>query len=223
MRAPWFRRRPERAASRGFLATDAVAWPTPGQPAGTSVDPLTGPPTGAPGNLPAGPASGPLAELLAAAAAPATPDELAGETDVMAAFARSRRAASRLGRRSTRSRLAKLLTSNIAIAVLAGSTAGGVAAAAIGLLPNPFHGGDSGGPSPSISPAPILPLPSVPGQESATRSGIPATEPPGSPLPSLPSTASPVVEPTVELPELPVTPPPSGLPPLPDLPPTSLG
>jgi hypothetical protein len=86
---------------------------------------------------------GPLADRLVAAAAPGRPHELAGEAAALTAF----RAAAHLGpvpraRRTLmiRTWLAHLLTVK-AVAVLALSTAGGVAlAASTGTLPNPLTG-----------------------------------------------------------------------------------
>lgn len=86
-----------------------------------------------------------LAALLAAAAAPARPDELAGEAAAMAAF---RAHAPTVRRWSLRS----ALTIKVAAVVAATVAAGGVAlASGTGLLPNPFQ------PSPGTSQSPTGP------------------------------------------------------------------
>lgn len=76
--------------------------------------------------------SGALEDLLAAATAPGSEDELAGETAVMAAFSRAvhARTSAPPRRRSLRRRLAKLVASKVAVVALVASAAGGVAFAA---------------------------------------------------------------------------------------------
>ncbi|HEX6683346.1 MAG TPA: hypothetical protein VF062_11150 [Candidatus Limnocylindrales bacterium] len=94
-----------------------------------------------------------LAALLAAAAAPARPDELAGEAAAMAAF----RAHPPTVRRWS---LRRALTIKVAAVVAATVAAGGVAlASTTGLLPNPFsppkvEQSPSVGPSSGVSPTP---------------------------------------------------------------------
>jgi hypothetical protein len=96
----------------------------------------------------AGPPVGPdpLVHLLAAAAAPVQPGELAGEQVTMAAFrAAHLTPVPQLRRVSViKTALAKLLTLKVAAtAVAAVTAAGGVAlAASNGVLPNPMAGGD---------------------------------------------------------------------------------
>lgn len=90
----------------------------------------------------AAPEIGALAELLAAAAAPATARELAGETAAIAVFARARDTGGRphtAARR--RSMLATFLSTKLAAAAAAGAIGfGGVAAAAYaGALPEPIQ------------------------------------------------------------------------------------
>jgi hypothetical protein len=87
-----------------------------------------------PGSVP--PGDGGLARLLAAAAAPATPDELAGQQRALAEFTAVLRSTrpTRSPRRTAVPR--KILTSKAAAAALvAALSIGGVAAAAGGLLP----------------------------------------------------------------------------------------
>ena len=84
----------------------------------------------------------PLSQLLQAAAAPASADELAFEHEAIAAFHLSaQRSVTSLPRRRSKmkSALAKVLTLK-AIAVLAAVSAGGVAlAASTGVMPNPLE------------------------------------------------------------------------------------
>lgn len=79
----------------------------------------------------------PLVTLLAAAAAPPRPDELAGEQKVLAAFHSAHLGPVPQPRRRSmiKTALAKLLTLKVAGAALAATTAGGVALAATGNLP----------------------------------------------------------------------------------------
>ncbi|NUR69384.1 MAG: hypothetical protein HOU81_01045 [Hamadaea sp.] len=95
----------------------------------------------------------PLAELLAAAAAPAHPGELAGRQAVTQAYRAHRDAVPLPRRRSMlKTALAKALTVKAA-AIAAVAVGGGVAlAATTGVLPNPL--GTTGKPSASHSPKP---------------------------------------------------------------------
>jgi hypothetical protein len=100
---------------------------------------------------PTAPATGPepLASLLAAAAAPGRPDELAGEHAAVVAFRMAHRppATQPRSRSMIRTAVGKVLTAKAA-AVLAATTIGGVAvAASTGNLPTQ-HGGS---PSPNSS------------------------------------------------------------------------
>ncbi|AEH08087.1 MULTISPECIES: hypothetical protein [Protofrankia] len=84
--------------------------------------------------------SGPLAGLLAAVAAPARADELAGEEAAVAAFREARLVPVNQLRREPMIKiaLAKLLTVKIAVAAVAATTVGGVAvAASTGALSSP--------------------------------------------------------------------------------------
>jgi len=98
----------------------------------------------------AGPA--PLAAMLAAAAAPAHPGELAGRRATAEAYRAHLAAVALPGRRSMlKTALAKALTVKAA-AIAAVAVGGGVAlAATTGVLPNPLNG-SSGQPSASHSP-----------------------------------------------------------------------
>lgn len=93
-----------------------------------------------------------LAGLLAAAAAPARAEELAGEQDVMVAFRQARLADSPAPRRQSMIKLAlaKLLTVKVAAAAAAATVAGGAALAATGNMPGPL--GELG--SAELRPAP---------------------------------------------------------------------
>ncbi|MEV6345976.1 hypothetical protein [Actinoplanes sp. NPDC051851] len=111
----------------------------------------------------------PLGELLSLAKAPATDQELAGETAVMAAFraaAHSPEPVPTRRRSMLKITLAKLLTVKVAAIAFASTAAvGGVAlAASTGALPNPIHEGKpSASASHSAKPKPsgsALPKPS---------------------------------------------------------------
>jgi hypothetical protein len=93
-----------------------------------------------------------LADLLAAAAAPARPDELAREQDMVVAFRQARLAQTPASRRRLMMKLAlaKLLTVKAVGATAAAMVAGGVAMAATGNIPGPL--GNSG--AAELRPAP---------------------------------------------------------------------
>lgn len=91
------------------------------------------------------PAPDRLADLLAAAAAPARPDELAGEPAAMVAFRQARLIADAPTQRRQsvlKLALAKMLTVKVGVATAAtaATLAGGAALAATGTLPNPASG-----------------------------------------------------------------------------------
>jgi len=117
-------------------------------------------PRGRPADAPDTGLSGAVLDLLAAAAAPARPHELAGEEAALAAFRRPGPAPVR--RSGRRALLAKLLTVKVA-AAFAVSAAGGVAvAAAAGTLPDlPGRSGIIARPEPP-APPPVQPYPSRP-------------------------------------------------------------
>lgn len=161
-----------------------------------------------------------LADVLAAAAAPATEGELAGEETALVAFSHSRLSAVRRARnRPTLSRLVKLGGAKLAAMGLAASAAGGTAFAASGVLPNAFDGPSVVPPSvspstPSPSPStdhleiapPALPLapPATFSGEETTEPVWPATPPPVSATDSDAVPVTPPSEPPVDQPELPV-------------------
>lgn len=100
-----------------------------------------------------------LAELLAAASAPATADELAGEAAVLAAFraAHPQRIAQPRRRPMFQAVVARLVTAKVAAAAAATAVvlAGGVALAVTGVLPTPGTGPDRDlGAAPSAPSAP---------------------------------------------------------------------
>lgn len=103
-----------------------------------------------------------LVDLFAAAAAPASARELAGEPAALAAFR-----AARLGpvhqprrRQMIKSTLAKLFTVKAAAALAAATAAGGVAlAASSGTLPNPLAGGGAEDTKPTAAHATARPAP----------------------------------------------------------------
>jgi len=98
-----------------------------------------------------------LAALLAAATAPARPDELAGEAAAMAAFRANPPAVRRWS-------LRRVLTIKVAALMTATVAAGGVAlASSTGLLPNPFQPtpGSSQSPSGPSSPKDRSPAPGL--------------------------------------------------------------
>lgn len=101
---------------------------------------------------PAGSQAGPdvLVDLLAAAAAPAAPGELAGERAALAAFRAARLTPVHEPRRRQmiKTTLAKLLTVKAAAGIAAATAAGGVAfAASTGALPNPLAAGGNDKPA----------------------------------------------------------------------------
>lgn len=88
-----------------------------------------------------GPGGAPLANLLAAAAAPGRPDELAGEQAALAVFraAQLTHAPDPRRRSVLKTALAKMLTVKVAAAAAVVAVGGGVAVAAeTGALPNPL-------------------------------------------------------------------------------------
>ncbi|MEV6306839.1 hypothetical protein AB0M02_46100 [Actinoplanes sp. NPDC051861] len=121
------------------------------------------------------PAGDPLTQLLAAAKAPATAGELAGEDAAMAAFRAAVDSPATPTRRVSMIKLtlAKLLTVKVAaIAFATTATVGGVAlASATGALPNPIT---SDKPSASASPSKhAKPTPAGSAAPRPSRSGLP--------------------------------------------------
>ena len=118
-----------------------------------------------------------LAELLAAAAAPAQPDELAGEEAAVTAFREAHLIPASRPRR--RSMITKLLTLKVAAAALTATAAGGVAlAAGTGHLPDSMSGSakstarpDTGKTAAGAKHAKASPSPSLVGLCRAFRAG----------------------------------------------------
>jgi hypothetical protein len=132
---------------------------------------------------PVEPDTRPLAHLLALAAAPARPHELAGEDAAVAAFHRPGSAPVR-ARPGRRALLAKLLTVKVA-ALIAASTLGGVAvAAAAGRLPElPGVAGIQAEDTPPAPPPAVPPPPTNTGRPKVQPAPPPPspTGPPGQP------------------------------------------
>ncbi len=127
-----------------------------------------------------------LAELLAAASAPATADELAGEAAVLAAFraAHPQRIAQPRRRPMFQAVVARLVTAKVAAAAAATAVvlAGGVALAVTGVLPTPGTGPDR-----DLGAAPGAPTPTVPHLVDEDRHPSPAA---GGDTPATPSAPS---------------------------------
>lgn len=126
-----------------------------------------------------------LAQLLAAAAAPARPHELAGEDAAVVAFRSADQTSGVHRRQRSRPAWARLLTAKVAGVAAVVVTAGGVAVAAgTGVLPSPLGGGPattSNAPG-SNSPAGTT---AVPGGAPGLTTG-PGAQPPATPDPALP-------------------------------------
>ncbi|MFJ9946720.1 hypothetical protein [Kitasatospora sp. NPDC091207] len=167
------------------LLGGAVGGPSAGRDASlTGADARTGP------ARPLQPENGPeerVARVLAAAAAPATAGELAGEEAALAAFREARLAPAPAGpavpapvrRRSMATAALARAFSTKAVAVVLGATAlGGVAVAAgTGNLPSPLGGGTEEPRRPLLAPATA---PSAPAAGSAAPDGSPSARRPGS-------------------------------------------
>ncbi|MEV0536545.1 hypothetical protein [Kitasatospora sp. NPDC050463] len=165
------------------LLGGAVGGPSAGQDAS-----LTGPGASAGSTGPLLPDGGPggrVAHVLAAAAAPAVADELAGEEAALAAFREARLAPvpavpaplAPVRRRSMATAALARAFSTKAVAVVLGATAlGGVAVAAgTGNLPSPLGGGSEEPRRSLLAPATAS---STPGASSAAPGGGPATQRP---------------------------------------------
>ncbi|MFJ3214663.1 hypothetical protein ACIPLC_01875 [Kitasatospora sp. NPDC086801] len=169
-------RRIDRDAAEHLLG-GAVGGPPAGQDAS-----LTGPDGG----------PGPLTRILAAAAAPATADELAGEQAALAAFREARLTPDPVVTTSVRRRsmataaLARAFSTKATAAVLGATALCGVAVAAgTGTLPSPLGGG-SGAPEHTLAVA-GGPSGSAPGTASADSSAGSSAASPGSAAPGTPS------------------------------------
>jgi hypothetical protein len=136
----------------------------------------------------AGPAR--LHRLLAAAAAPGTPEELAGEAAAVAAFVDARRTSpSGPPRQSTLgTALSKILAAKAvaAVVLLAGATGGVALAATVSGPLSPPQADPPAATSPP-KPAPSAAAGDHPGPEAQAPAGWPHTTPPASPQPSLAS------------------------------------
>ncbi len=122
--------------------------------------------------------SDPLADLLAAVAAPARADELAGEEAAVTAFREARLVPVTQLRREPmiKTALAKLLTVKIAVAAVAATTVGGVAVAATttGVLPSPGEHEASTGITTSASAQATDPSAHVPAAGAVAPASLPA-------------------------------------------------
>ncbi|MEV7936706.1 hypothetical protein AB0O82_11230 [Kitasatospora sp. NPDC088264] len=169
-------RRIDRDAAEHLLG-GAVGGPPAGQDAS-----LTGPDGG----------PGPLARILAAAAAPATADELAGEQAALTAFREARLTSDLVVTTPVRRRsmatatLARAFSTKATAAVLGATALCGVAVAAgTGNLPSPLGGG-SGAPEHALAAA-GGPSGSAPGTASADASAGSSATSPDSAAPGTPS------------------------------------
>ncbi|MDI6098086.1 hypothetical protein QLQ12_05650 [Actinoplanes sp. NEAU-A12] len=125
------------------------------------------------------PAGHPLGGLLAAAQAPATERELAGEAAALAAFRAAAHSPARPRRSRWAAHLGKLLSLKVAAAAIA--TVGGVALAANnGSLPSVGGEADSVVPA-STAPQPVQPLPDQPRPERPRPSAAATTTAPAPP------------------------------------------